>query len=256
MKILSSIHPGFLSKSYLLIDKASGEAALVDSGAPWEPLLPALESGEASLKAILCTHHHHDHIEHNQAYAERFGAPVFVAAEEMPYMPPAQRALVTRELQNGDTLSLGELRLRCLLIPGHTAGQMAFLAMPPGSPPETHALFTGDTLFRGSVGGTMGPGHTNFEDLRHSIMEVLMALPHPTPIYPGHCDPSTLAHEWENNPFILLWRGLTSSAEQAAEAFGKPVTLMLRAQDYDGGTKCQIRFPDGHIAIAPGSRMH
>ncbi len=256
MRILSSLHPRFLSNSYLLIDEASGEAALIDSGAPMEPLLPPLESGEAKLRYILCTHHHHDHMEHNADYAHRFGAPVLTAKAEAPLFAPAQRALLGPLLEDGDSLPLGRLEIRCLLIPGHTAGQLAFLAQAPNSPPATQALFTGDTLFRGSVGGTMGPGHTSFEDLHHSIMEVLMSLPRETPIHPGHCEPSTLAEEWEHNPFVQLWRGLLPSAEQPAEAFGKPVTLMLRAQDYDGGSKCQIRFPNGRIAIAPGSRVH
>jgi glyoxylase-like metal-dependent hydrolase (beta-lactamase superfamily II) len=256
MKILSSLHPRFLSRSYLLMDEGSGEAALIDSGAPMDALLPALESGDLRLRYILCTHHHHDHIEHNGDYAERFGAPILAARLEAPLFAPAQRTLLSRELEDGDSLSLGGLVIRCLLIPGHTVGQMAFLASAPGSPPTAQALFTGDTLFRGSVGGTMGPGHTSFEDLRHSIMENLMSLPHETPIYPGHCDPSTLRKEWEENPFIRLWRGLIPSEERSTQAFGRPVTLMLRAPDYDGGSKCQIRFEeDGRLAIAPGSRV-
>ena len=73
----------------------------------------------------------------------------------------------------------GGLRIRPLHIPGHTIGQLAFLV-------NDEMVFTGDTLFRRTVGGTRAPGHTTFEDIQHSLLEVLMKLPKETLVYPGH----------------------------------------------------------------------
>jgi glyoxylase-like metal-dependent hydrolase (beta-lactamase superfamily II) len=116
-------------------------------------------------------------------------------------------------------------------------------------------LFSGDTLFKGSVGGTRAPGHTTFEDLRHSIMERLMTLDPDVTVHPGHTEPTTIGREWDHNLFIRLWRGLDRSAESACTAFGQPAVLMLRAPDYDGGTKCQIRWESGLIELVPGSAV-
>ena len=69
-------------------------------------------------------------------------------------------------------------------------------------------VFTGDTLFKNSVGGVRAPGSTSFQDLKHSVMEVLMALPPDTRLHPGHTVPTTVGVEWESNPFVRLWRGL------------------------------------------------
>ena len=68
-------------------------------------------------------------------------------------------------------------------------------------------VFTGDTLFKGSVGGVRAPGSTGYEDLKRSIMDVLLALPPETTIRPGHTDPTTVAEELETNGFVRIWRG-------------------------------------------------
>ncbi len=84
-------------------------------------------------------------------------------------------------------------------------------------------------------------------------MDVLLKLPGDTIVHPGHVDETTVAREQETNPFVRLWRGLDSPAETDCEVFGQPATLMLRAPDYDGGTKCWVRFKDGMHDIVPGS---
>ena len=117
-------------------------------------------------------------------------------------------------------------------------------------------VFTGDTLFRESVGGTRAPGHATFEELRHSIMEVLMRLPKDMTVHPGHTEPTTIGEEWERNPFIRAWRGLDAPRETRCTALGLPATLLLRAKDYDGGTKCWVRFDEGNrLDVVPGSRV-
>jgi hypothetical protein len=70
---------------------------------------------------------------------------------------------------------------------------------------------------------------------------------------PFHGVPSPVARE---NPFIRIWRGLEQPAERPCTAFGQPATLLLRAQDYDGGTKCWVRFDEGQkLDIVPGSQV-
>jgi hydroxyacylglutathione hydrolase len=83
-----------------------------------------------------------------------------------------------------------------------------------------------------------------------------MQLPKEMTVHPGHTDPTTVAQEWENNPFIRLWRGVDTVKEERCTAFGQPATLLLRAPDYDGGTKCWVRFDEGNTPdIVPGSQV-
>src|SRR4051794_36306571 len=117
------------------------------------------------------------------------------------------------------------------------------------------AVFTGDTLFKDSVGGGKAPGHTTYTDLRDSIMGTLMELPPETVIYPGHSEPTTVAAEGEANSFIRVWRGLDAQGSGPCVAPRPPATLVLLGADYDGGTKAWVRWPDGTDDIVPGSRV-
>ena len=120
---------------------------------------------------------------------------------------------------------------------------------------DSEGVFTGDTLFKGTVGGTLAPGHSTFADLKRSIMDVLMKLPHDLAVYPGHTDFTTVGEEWEGNPFVRIWRGVDTPEVKHCTAMGQPADLVLRAMDYDGGTKCWVRFDDGGDEIAPGSKV-
>jgi hydroxyacylglutathione hydrolase len=106
---------------------------------------------------------------------------------------------VDRTIEPGEVISAGGLEIGSLHTPGHTGGMLNFVV-------NDRDVFTGDTLFRGSVGGVRAPGSTSFEDLRRSIMDVLMALPKDTRLHPGHTEPTTVAEEWEQNAFVRLWR--------------------------------------------------
>jgi glyoxylase-like metal-dependent hydrolase (beta-lactamase superfamily II) len=238
-----STHPRWLSNTWLVADRPGGSCVLIDTGGPAEPILARIEELRLSPTHLLCTHHHHDHVEHNALYAERFDAPVCGHAAERELFGG-----LDRELSHGEVVESGSLRLRALHIPGHTVGQLAFVA-------SGERVFTGDTLFRRSVGGTRGPGHASFEELRRSILEELLALPPELPVHPGHTDETTIGEEWDENPFVRLWRGLDAPADTPCTAFGRPATLLLRARDYDGGTKCQVRFADGRVDVVPGSRV-
>ena len=116
-------------------------------------------------------------------------------------------------------------------------------------------VFTGDTLFRGSVGGVRAPGHTTYADLKSSIMDKLLALPAQTRIHPGHTEPTTVAQELEDNKFVRIWRGLDPEGTEACRAMGDDATLILLGDDYDGGHKAWVRWPNGNDDIVPGSQV-
>jgi glyoxylase-like metal-dependent hydrolase (beta-lactamase superfamily II) len=142
---------------------------------------------------------------------------------------------------------IGDLEVGVLHTPGHTAGMVALVV--------GDQVFTGDTLFKGSVGGVRAPGSTSYADLHASIMDTLMALPPTTVVRPGHTDPTTIGDEWEGNAFVRVWRGLDPEGEEPCTALGEPATLVLFGDDYDGGHKAWVRWPDGRDDIVPGSQV-
>jgi glyoxylase-like metal-dependent hydrolase (beta-lactamase superfamily II) len=242
--IEKTMSDGWLSNTWLVGDREGGHAVLIDSGGPTAPILRAIEQQSLTLTHVLCTHHHIDHVQHNDEYKGRFGCPVCGHAREKELF-----GSLDVELNDGDEVVSGGLHVRALHTPGHTKGMLAFLI-------NEQRVFTGDTLFRHSIGGTRAPGHTNFDDLQHSIMEVLMRLPHEMPVHPGHTDATTVGDEWENNPFIRMWRGVEQPGERRCTAFGQPATLLLSARDYDGGRKCWVRFDEGNVLdVVPGSQV-
>jgi len=117
-------------------------------------------------------------------------------------------------------------------------------------------VFTGDTLFKGSVGGVRAPGSTTFADLKSSIMDVLMKLPPATVVHPGHTDPTTIGDEWDQNAFVRIWRGLDPESNDRCRVGSESATLVLFAPDYDGGHKAWVRWDDsGRDDIVPGSMV-
>ena len=154
----------------------------------------------------------------------------------------------TGELEPDAELELAGLTVRTLHTPGHTNGMLSLLIGGTD-------VFTGDTLFKNSVGGVRAPGSTGYADLKHSIMDVLLKLPPETTIRPGHTDPSTVADELESNRFVRVWRGLDPEGEEPCTALGEPATLVLLGDDYDGGHKAWVRWPDGSDDIVPGSKL-
>ena len=233
----------WLSNAYLVVDEPGGHAVVIDSGGPSAKLLEAAERHNVKPSHLLLTHHHHDHVAENHVYKERFGVEIVadpVEAEELMD--------VDRHIMGGETLEVGGLRIEAIRTPGHTAGMLNFLI-------NDEEVFTGDTLFKGSVGGVRAPGSTSFEDLKHSIMEVLMKLPPDTVVRPGHTDPTTIGDEWENNAFVRVWRGLDPEATDKCTVDGESATLVLWAPDYDGGHKAWVRWQDGRDDIVPGSRV-
>jgi hydroxyacylglutathione hydrolase len=268
MIVERSEHPQFLSNTYLVADGEGGPAFFVDAGGPLAPLIAAAERLGLTPTHVLLTHHHFDHVCELGALRERWPQlRVLMSARERELMgEPAQpqgggasagaQAASIDAVGATDTLAFGSLTVRPLHTPGHTEGMLSFLVEQEGAGGSGQAgVFTGDTLFRDSVGGVRAPGHTTYSDLRDSIMGTLMQLPPDTVIHPGHAEPSTVAREWESNPFIRVWRGLDAEGSEPCTALGEPATLVLLGADYDGGTKAWVRWRDGSDDIVPGSRV-
>ena len=112
------------------------------------------------------------------------------------------------------------------------------------------ACFTGDVLFRDAVGGG------DFEQIRRSVMEVLMQLPPETRVLPGHTEETTIGREREENPFVRVWRGAEPEGTEPCRVGGRDATLVVWSPDYDGKGKAWVRFADdGRDAIVGGSRV-
>ena len=152
------------------------------------------------------------------------------------------------ELADDEVVRAGGLEIRALSTPGHAREHLAFVVN------ETDCL-TGDVLFRRTVGGTRGGGPTGFADLRRSIMERLLTLPAETRLHPGHREPTTVAEESEENPFVRIWRGVDDEGSEPCRVQGEDATLVLWAGDYDGGNKAWVRFASGEDAIVGGSQV-
>ena len=244
MIIERSMHPDWLSNAYLVGDEPGGHGVIIDAGGPSEALLAAVERHRLTVTHLLLTHHHYDHVAETAVYKERFGAEILAHPREAEHLMEVDRAI-----EPGEVLETGSLRIDGLHTPGHTAGMLAFRV-------HDSELFTGDTLFKGSVGGVRAPGSTTFGDLRASIMEVLMKLPPETTVHPGHSDPTTIGEEWETNAFIRVWRGLDPESSERCRVGGEAATLVLFAPDYDGGHKAWVRWDDsGRDDIVPGSAV-
>lgn len=283
MLVEQATHPQFVSNTYLIADGRGGPAFFIDAGGPVEPLIEAAERLDVRPTHVLLTHHHFDHVSEVGTLRERWpGLEVLISARERDLLAgsggESPQAADIGTIEAGQSQRFGALEVRPLHTPGHTAGMLSFLVgepaesaapdpraggtgrvrpttAPGGFAGADAAVFTGDTLFKDSVGGVRAPGHTTYTDLRDSIMGTLMELPPQTVIYPGHSDATSVAEEWEANSFIRVWRGVDPEGSEPCKALGEPATLVLLGQDYDGGTKAWVRWPDGADDIVPGSKV-
>jgi glyoxylase-like metal-dependent hydrolase (beta-lactamase superfamily II) len=238
-------NPMWLSNAYLVADSGRGTGVLIDGNGELGPLLDRAQGEGIEITHVLVTHPHGDHVAGLAEARARLGNPPLVAHEACAAELDDEVEIV---LGDGETLDAGGLEVEALFTPGHAAGHLAYLV-------NDSDLFTADVLFKGTVGGTMAPGASGFADLRASVMR-LMELPPNTIVHPGHREPTTIAAEWERNPFVRIWRGLDSTGEEEVTVWGRSATLKLWAPDYDGGHKAWIVFNDsGEEAIVGGSQV-
>ena len=206
---------GWLSNAYLVYDEPGGTALFVDSGAPLEPLLEAVERERLTPTHVLRTHAHSDHVAHEA----ELGLPVVT-----------------------ESLATGGLVVEAIPTPGHSDDMVCFVV-------NGEAVFSGDTLFKDSVGGG------DFGAIKSAVMDVYMAMPHERVVLPGHTDETTIGREWDANPFVRVWRGVQDEGVERCRAGGENATLVVWSPDYDGKGKAWVRYEDGRDAIVGGSRV-
>ena len=239
-------NPQWLSNAYLVADEEGGKGVLIDGNDDLGPLLERAERGGIEITHILVTHPHIDHVAGLAEAREKLGGVPMVAHAEAA--AEIEGVEIGQTIADGEKLSTGGLEIEAISTPGHAAGHVAYLV-------DGSDLFTADVLFKGTVGGTMAPGASGFEDLRGSVMK-LMELAPETRVHPGHREPTTIGEEREGNPFVRIWDGREQTGEEEVTVWGRPATLKLWAPDYDGGNKAWIVFGDsGEEAIVGGSQV-
>lgn len=195
----------FGTNCYILGGDAGGEGIVIDPGDDVKGILARVGELKLNIKQIILTHGHIDHIGALKPLKEATGAEISIHPADARsltnralgvlfglFYPPAPPP--DRLLNEGDTIQFGDVKLRVLHTPGHTPGGISLAG--------EGVIFTGDTLFKASIGRTDLPGG-NHSDIIKSIRNKLLALPDETIVYPGHGPETTIGAEREENPFLV-----------------------------------------------------
>ena len=206
MDIISLIVGFFQENAYLVRARGGDEGLIVDPGDEADRILEAVRRTGLRPTAIVSTHGHLDHVGAAAELQEALGLPFWLHADDEFYLaslaeqalafglPPVRAPRVDRYLEDGGELAVGAETVRVIHLPGHTPGGVGLY--------DGEALIAGDTLFAGSVGRTDLPGG-DWDVLRRTLRERLLALPDATRVYPGHGPPTTIGAERGSNPFLL-----------------------------------------------------
>jgi hydroxyacylglutathione hydrolase len=190
---------------FILGDEKTQEAVVIDPGDEAQRILTGLQKQALTLKYIINTHGHFDHVGANKALKEKTGAPILIHRAEAPLLaqlsssaavwgmqvddsPPADRLL-----EDGDRISFGEITLEVIHTPGHSLGGISLY-----TPKD---LFVGDTLFAGSIGRTDFPGG-DYDQLISGVRTRLFVLGDDVRVFPGHGPATTIGQERRYNPFF------------------------------------------------------
>lgn len=205
--VITNVLGSFGTNSYIVYNTEGREAVLIDPPSNGDFILNMIRQQRFKLQAILLTHGHIDHMGAVGKIKEELpDVKVYAAREEAEVLSDSTKNLsaifgsaMSLEadvyLRDGETLSLMDREICCKLVPGHTQGGMCYYI------PEEHMVFSGDTLFAGSVGRSDFPTGSASTLIR-SIEEQLFVLPGDTKVYPGHGEATTIEREKKTNPFF------------------------------------------------------
>ncbi len=191
---------------YVVGCEQTGDGVVIDPGDEPERILAEIDTIGLTIRYILNTHAHFDHIAANAALVQATGAALALHPLDLPLLrmgggaalfgmecPPSPEPDI--QLSEGDVIRFGRYSLHVLLTPGHTPGHVSFYE------PGEKVLFDGDVLFADGIGRTDLPGGS-YETLMHSINEKLMTLPDETVVYSGHGPETTIGRERATNPWL------------------------------------------------------
>ena len=191
----------------ILGDEASGEAMVVDPGDNIPQILAFLAQHKLTLKQIVVTHGHIDHVGGAARLKKATGAPILMNENDLPQLkmmdvqagwlgvPTPEMAAPDASADDGMVLGVAGHSARVLYTPGHTQGSICLHFAPD------NLLLAGDTIFAGSIGRTDLPGGDGKQILR-SLHDRLMTLPDATRVIPGHGPETSIGEERESNPFL------------------------------------------------------
>jgi hydroxyacylglutathione hydrolase len=165
----------FRNYSYIVVDKSSRQATIVDPSWEYETIASAIDSLDVTLTTILLTHSHLDHINSVKPLIKRYPAEVYMSAKEIDFY--GFRCARLNAIQHQDVVALGQTSITCILTPGHTAGGMCYLV------PDV--LFTGDTIFSEGCGICNAPGG-NPGKMFESFQMIKKTIDPDVRVYPAH----------------------------------------------------------------------
>lgn len=195
---------------YILGDTETGDAILIDPVDQPELLLKTIADEGWTLKLMLATHGHFDHVLASKGIKDTTGVPFYIHGADKAWLenlpqsgvqftgtPFPEAAVPDRLLTDEtETITIGNFRLETLFTPGHAPGHIAYYW------PDANLVFAGDALFKGSIGRTDLPGG-HHDTLMHSIFEKLVPLGDDVRVLSGHGEPTTIGHERRTNPYLL-----------------------------------------------------
>ena len=197
----------FEVNTYIVFNDETKEGFLIDPGGQEKKIEKIIRDENIDLKFILNTHCHIDHVSMDNYFKEKYSIDIIAAKEEEQILKNLEEqaeylgfeytgdVVIDRYLKDGEVIELGGIKILSVFTPGHSPGSVSFLVN------DKH-LFSGDTLFRNTIGRTDILGGSS-EQIISSIKNKLMTMKDDIKVYPGHGEPTTIGYERKFNPYLI-----------------------------------------------------